>query len=1641
MTCLKPQRLISILACLCVLSTSFAPDAVQAIALQPLSFAQTDPLPPGGPVASLAREDAVMTETTVMTDTATVSGYITDVKTDWPLYAHIWIEDEYFNFSWEVWSDPLSGYYEVDLYQGFVYNIYVNAWVDGYQGGTATIGPLFGDLTLDFSLEIDSATCATPGYQFAYMAFSEDFETSVGDFSVSGTNASWEWGLPVSGPGVAHSGEHVWGTGLLGNYADNEDGYLTSPPIDLRAYSGQPLSLHWWQYLVTESWEDTAHVEVSKDGGTSWESVYRPGEGVVDLNWNEHAVTLDPAYAVSDFQMRFHFTSNYEKTAPGWYLDDITIFAGNCESPAGGLVVGQVFAEDFLLPLTGATVSNDSSETATARATDDPALGDAFYTLYSPAGTHIFTATMPGCNTVVAAVDIPQDGAVMHDFLLPSGALALDPAALSVSLDMGISQTVPLTLSNLGARDLSFEVWENDAGFQPLEGLRQGNSNQVQPKILLLVTSDSSESVERVMKELGYRYNLYIHDNWSEIDFSPYDMVVVSINDSWGYVNAGDVEKIRTDVIDQGKRLILFGGTCFQDFAEGVNAYLVASDPQDYCWKTSASPHWTLLAGDHRLARGLPDSLDFLNQPAASYQTLVTDTHIETIAVNGDGAPIFFYKDGFFPEIEVEPQPPLGDLIWFVNSAGEDVWYNRVDFEILKQLLANALAYPGRDDPSWLSETPLDGTIPGGGQSVETQDIASLRIDVTFDTAQVGQPGNYLANLLLLNDTPYPPLQVPLTMTVAAPPSWGKLEGTVSSLGHCDLNPDSLGHPDLHIESSAGLTWTVEADEAGDYVYWLDEAGSPYTVTVSAPDHQGATQGGVMIVGQQTTLLDFNLRWLVPCLNADPTSLALTLPFGEVGTLPLTLTNSGAGEANFELKDEDRGYQEAIKDTVLVVEDEPDNYLGMEAALTELGVPYQAISPVDFTYAPVEDLLAYRAVFYGGLSWWGSLPYFHVIEYLDAGGRFYIADNDLGYNLSSTPLYEYLQATWVTDDGGDILTGQDIMAGMVVDTSLDPYPDGFTVGAEGVPIFIFSESGYAGGVRVNRNGYKAVYTAWDYVYVTPVEAKAVIARVLAYLTDDSAWLSADPMEGSLPADGGMQSVNVSFDTQWVTQPGEHYANLMVWSNDPPNNPLRLPVTMTVEPSPDYGQLTGTVRSLGKCDIDPAPLQSTLVSIQSSDGMSWMVKTDSIGSYEVWLDQARSPYTLTVTAPEHQTMLAGGVVVVGGAAQTLDFDLRLLASCVSVAPASLLVDVEAGQRVTVTLTLSNSGTISTPFSLAEIPPETPLRSAGLAQGRGEWLYRSDKGLKLRNNLGEIATAYPGAYRWTPTAGSDLRVLIYSDDWFHWQPDTFLDQALRALGIAYTAHYDGDYYYFLKDLEKGDWDMVLVGNDMWYNDVIFSALNDYVVQGGLLALHTWMMSDLLDEPLWTNLGVVWISDDEAPPDPIYWWQPDHPLFNDPQSVPEFTELQERLWYNGQRVEPLDGFDALAGFTTPGPNPDEAALVFGNSGRTIFKGFIDSTNDADLDSDGMMDGVELWINMITMLEGSLGSDVPWLSATPVTGTLAADSSLVITLTLDALDYPSGSYQAILTVRSTDPLIEIPVTMNVLPAGETHYFPILWK
>ncbi|HQK14685.1 MAG TPA: S8 family serine peptidase, partial [Anaerolineae bacterium] len=519
------------------------------------------------------------------------------------------------------------------------------------------------------------------------------------------------------------------------------------------------------------------------------------------------------------------------------------------------------------------------------------------------------------------------------------------------------------------------------------------------------------------------------------------------------------------------------------------------------------------------------------------------------------------------------------------------------------------------------------------------------------------------------------------------------------------------------------------------------------------------------------------------------------------------------------------------------------------------------------------------------------------------------------------------------------------------------------------------------------------------------------------LGQDVPWFAQVPVSGVVSATNSILATMLFSATSdaGVYQPGDYDATLNVQGSPR----VKVPVQMTVEAPPTWGKLAGTVTGLGACDANPAPLENAQVIVEGSLGTVVTLTTNAAGYYQVWLDEAETPLTVTVTYPNHEAGTATGVVIVAGATTIVDFDLRWLVPCLMVEAPLLEATLELGDSTTLPMTLTNTGAGAATFEISD--RETGFVPALLAQGHGEWLYRAETGVPMQGNSDQATLAYPAAFRWTPDKPLlAVNILIYTDDPSH--APKYLDVALQAMGLSYTAHYDGDWGGFEADLIGGTWDAVFVANDNYGPpSSVLTALNNYVLGGGKLAYHSWTVGTDPGNALWTTLGFTFVGNDYDPPDPVYWWDAGHPLFNNPEAVPEFTVLNGGIYGTyGQQVEPLAGFEALAGYTTPGPDPNQAALILGNGGRTLFRAFMDAQNGADLDGDGRLDGVELWMNTVNGILNGFGGDALWLYENPFVGTVPPDGGQIpVDVTFDAsvVGQP-GEYLATLNVESNDPV-----------------------
>ena len=150
--------------------------------------------------------------------------------------------------------------------------------------------------------------------------FVEDFEASGGGFTHSGDNDAWEWGVPTSGPGAAHSGVRVWATALAGNYPDRTYAELISPAIRIAADTEPVLKLASW--FNSESCCDRGYVEIRPSDRQYWSAL----DVLSGFEGGYFQLSYDlAAYAGDEIHIRFRFTSDGSIERSGWYIDDFAI--------------------------------------------------------------------------------------------------------------------------------------------------------------------------------------------------------------------------------------------------------------------------------------------------------------------------------------------------------------------------------------------------------------------------------------------------------------------------------------------------------------------------------------------------------------------------------------------------------------------------------------------------------------------------------------------------------------------------------------------------------------------------------------------------------------------------------------------------------------------------------------------------------------------------------------------------------------------------------------------------------------------------------------------------------------------------------------------------------------------------------------------------------------------------------------------------------------------------------------------------------------------------------------------------------------------------------------------------------------------
>ncbi len=957
-------------------------------------------------------------------------------------------------------------------------------------------------------------------------------------------------------------------------------------------------------------------------------------------------------------------------------------------------------------------------------------------------------------------------------------------------------------------------------------------------------------------------------------------------------------------------------------------------------------------------------------------------------------------------------------------------------------------------DCPWLAEVPISGTVPAQSTIHPT-----LYFSATPDVG-VDQPGDYVCKLKVQGN---PAVNVRVTMTVLPAATWGKLEGTVTGLGYCDENPAPLEKATVLITTTHGVTWSLETDEFGHYQRWIDESESPVSVYVSYPGYETALATGVVITAGVTTTVDFDLRWLQPCIGVNPDIIDVTLNWGESATIPMEVSNSGPVSLDFLLTEEDRGWEPMFLGAPLEVT-LPAGPATAPAGTAVAAGPYAPAPARTYTIRPrpapaaapsvlllhADDgngepirsqLLAFGDIatvdLYDARSGTPDLSYLQnydvvltwsnyvyadptgignvLADYVDAGGRvinLMFSMGTHGWQMGG----RFMSEGYTAINGTSIIYGTSclgsydpshpIMQG--VTNVCDLYRLSGTYLTPGSTAVAYWQDGQIfvaakdDRTVVSIAGYVGYYRQWT------GQMDLLVHNAIFWLlvSPDVPWLFENPISGTVAPDGGVLSVDVTADSAYVNQPGHYWATLHVESNDPVTEDYPVIVTMTVLPAADMGKVTGYV--VDNCT--GGPVEAT-ITFQGGVPITQTTSDPDTGEYAAWLVEGTYPVVFSADGYlDYNT----SVEIVAGMTTTLDVNLIPDRACIAVNPDRFEVWLVTGTAVYTHPTgmdLWNGGAQDLEFQILEISGSTGLLSTGRAPENAD------------------TAVAPAGYTPTPVRPSVRggwplggTVCIFKDvnPW----GSTAVENILSANGIPYEVHTSSEF----GSLDFNQYGMIVFSGDQpqsFYNAYASYVwkFENYVEAGGFLnffSCDSGWNGGSLTAPL--PGGMQWTG----------WIYENYNVIDDP-SHPVVQGVPNPFWGNYASHGHFSNLPADAHVIAHEQSGGQPTIVEYRLGAGWFIAF---GQPLEISYDWGWDAGTILVN--TLLWGYAyipASDVWWVWEDPISGTVPSLSGshvdvMFTALYTDSTPMPLGTYTATLAVfnNAAEGTQMLPAVMHIV-------------
>ena len=403
----------------------------------------------------------------------TVSGTVTDGSGQgWPLYAQVSVNGD----PNAVWTDPLTGRYQLTLPQNCDYTLEFAPASPGYDEVAKTVHVARAPLSVDAAATADPWTATAPGYQLSLTGPTATFDSTASApagwsvVNAPGTSGGWRFDDPAGrGNETGGAGGFAIADSNYYGFSSNFDTSLVSPVFD---FSGDTRPEVGFDTMWTiNPYYESFDVQASDDGGATWSTVWTP-----DLSTGDY-VLFDARFDVPltayagkpSVQVRFQYAAH---GAWYWGIDDVFVGQRDFTPITGGLVVGTVQDANTGRGAVDATVA-DGSDSSSAQAQtvatpEDPNLADGYYSLFVPGpGPHVLTAAKFDYVATPQTVNVRAGSAVAANYRLKAGQLQVNPGSITASVGLGGHASRTLTVTDTGSAPATLQIGEQADATSP----------------------------------------------------------------------------------------------------------------------------------------------------------------------------------------------------------------------------------------------------------------------------------------------------------------------------------------------------------------------------------------------------------------------------------------------------------------------------------------------------------------------------------------------------------------------------------------------------------------------------------------------------------------------------------------------------------------------------------------------------------------------------------------------------------------------------------------------------------------------------------------------------------------------------------------------------------------------------------------------------------------------------------------------------------------------------------------------------------------------------------------------------------------------------------------------------------------------